>query len=584
MKYFKIIIAVLCCTLFSCVEDHEFAGDGLFSASDVEVINANDHIELSCDVDKHAIAGKVTEKGFYFSRKHKNKGKSYTDKITLSPTDEFKCMIANDLSKGMECSVVAYVKEYGHEFYSNTTKFTCESESNNPEISDVRFEYDDELKITGKITITGKNFGNFKQVDLSPGRNDLKGKMKFELVDCNESMAIFKYKCCNVGDIPLSLATLTASIKLPKDLIIDGPKLNIGSTSVIMGMPQTFSITIGNKKIDKAICQINGKKLDVANNYFKNKELAYIPVGDFGTHSLDFGFIFNADTVYFQPNKVKFVNGWKKIGKIEEYMSIPQYAYDRIWYSDPETRIISSVSLKDFSHKQYAPMSYDDTFMWNTSPGPLIIKEDGIYFSEDCESTKQKMRIRKYNPKTDKFEIYKDVPIDPIGDWDDYEDVHLFEIIGNDFYIRYDRTGDIKAWNKVTNKMQAKGKISEGWSYYNYIGTDGKAFYTVDGEHVYRTPINSTSRNVMDPNLSTPITGNDTSIDAQKRIIYNGRIYQGGFMRSTSLSDLTDHIYYGLPRFDNAYGAWLCFFFIPSDKGIYCYDTITEDIYQYIGK
>ena len=584
MKYFKIIIAVLCCTLFSCVEDHEFAGDGLFSASDVEVINANDHIELSCDVDKHAIAGKVTEKGFYFSRKHKNKGKSYTDKITLSPTDEFKCMIANDLSKGMECSVVAYVKEYGHEFYSNTTKFTCESESNNPEISDVRFEYDDELKITGKITITGKNFGNFKQVDLSPGRNDLKGKMKFELVDCNESMAIFKYKCCNVGDIPLSLATLTASIKLPKDLIIDGPKLNIGSTSVIMGMPQTFSITIGNKKIDKAICQINGKKLDVANNYFKNKELAYIPVGDFGTHSLDFGFIFNADTVYFQPNKVKFVNGGKKIGKIEEYMSIPQYAYDRIWYSDPETRIISSVSLKDFSHKQYAPMSYDDTFMWNTSPGPLIIKEDGIYFSEDCESTKQKMRIRKYNPKTDKFEIYKDVPIDPIGDWDDYEDVHLFEIIGNDFYIRYDRTGDIKAWNKVTNKMQAKGKISEGWSYYNYIGTDGKAFYTVDGEHVYRTPINSTSRNVMDPNLSTPITGNDTSIDAQKRIIYNGRIYQGGFMRSTSLSDLTDHIYYGLPRFDNAYGAWLCFFFIPSDKGIYCYDTITEDIYQYIGK
>lgn len=584
MKYFKIIIAVLCCTLFSCVEDHEFAGDGLFSASDVEVINANDHIELSCDVDKHAIAGKVTEKGFYFSRKHKNKGKSYTDKITLSPTDEFKCMIANDLSKGMECSVVAYVKEYGHEFYSNTTKFTCESESNNPEISDVRFEYDDELKITGKITITGKNFGNFKQVDLSPGRNDLKGKMKFELVDCNESMAIFKYKCCNVGDIPLSLATLTASIKLPKDLIIDGPKLNIGSTSVIMGMPQTFSITIGNKKIDKAICQINGKKLDVANNYFKNKELAYIPVGDFGTHSLDFGFIFNADTVYFQPNKVKFVNGWKKIGKIEEYMSIPQYAYDRIWYSDPETRIISSVPLKDFSHKQYAPMSYDDTFMWNTSPGPLIIKEDGIYFSEDCESTKQKMRIRKYNPKTDKFEIYKDVPIDPIGDWDDYEDVHLFEIIGNDFYIRYDRTGDIKAWNKVTNKMQAKGKISEGWSYYNYIGTDGKAFYTVDGEHVYRTPINSTSRNVMDPNLSTPITGNDTSIDAQKRIIYNGRIYQGGFMRSTSLSDLTDHIYYGLPRFDNAYGAWLCFFFIPSDKGIYCYDTITEDIYQYIGK
>ena len=580
MKYFKIIIAVLCCTLFSCVEDHEFAGDGLFSESDVEVINANDHIELSCDVDKHAIAGKVTEKGFYFSRKHKNKINSYTDKITLSPTDEFKCKIANDLSKGMECSVIAYVKEYGHEFYSNTTEFTCESESNNPEVSDVRFEYDDDTKITGKITITGKNFGNFKQVHLSSDRKDLKGKMTFIPVDCNESMAIFKYKCCNVGDIPLTLSTLTSSIKLPKDLIVDGPKLNLGSTSVIMGMPQTFSITIGNKKIDKAICQINGKKLDVANNYFKNKELAYIPVGDFGTHSLDFGFVFNADTVYFLPNEVKFVNGWKKIGNIDKYMRIPQYAYDRIWFTDTENRTINSVSLKDFSLKKYTPKNYDDTFMWNTSMGPLIIKEDGIYFSEDCESEQQKMRIRKYNPKTDKFEIYKDVPIDPIGDWHDYEEVHLFEIIGNDFYIRYDRTGDIKAWNKATNKMQAKGKITEEWLYYNYLGTDGKAFYTEnsEGSTLYRYPINSSSGKVMDSGLNSQITGNGLFVNNQYHIVYNGRLYQSGLMRSTSLSDMTDHIYYGLPRF----GAR--FVFIPSDKAIYCLDYSKNDIYQYIGK
>lgn len=580
MKYFKIIIAVLCCTLFSCVEDHEFAGDGLFSASDVEVINANDHIELSCDVDKHAIAGKVTEKGFYFSRKHKNKINSYTDKITLSPTDEFKCKIANDLSKGMECSVVAYVKEYGHEFYSNTTEFTCESESNNPEVSDVRFEYDDDTKITGKITITGKNFGNFKQVHLSSDRKDLKGKMTFIPVDCNESMAIFKYKCCNVGDIPLTLSTLTSSIKLPKDLIVDGPKLDIGSTIVIMGMPQTFSITIGNKKIDNAVCKINGKKLDVANNYFKNKELAFIPVGDFGTHSLDFGFIYNSDTVYFQPNEVKFVNGWKKIGRIEEFMRIPQYAYDRIWFTDPENRTITSVSLKDFSHKKYTPKNYDDTFMWNTSMGPLIIKEDGIYFSEDCESEQQKMRIRKYNPKTDKFEIYKDVPIDPIGDWDAYEEVHLFEIIGNDFYIRYDRTGDIKAWNKVTNKMQAKGKITEEWLYYNYLGTDGKAFYTEnsEGSVLYRYPINSSSGKVMDSGLNSQITGNGLFVDPRSHIVYNGRFYQSGLMRSTNLSDMTDHIYYGLPRL----GAR--FVFIPSDKAIYCLDYSKNDIYQYIGK
>ena len=35
MKYFKMIIAALCCTLVACVEDREFAGDGLFAESRV---------------------------------------------------------------------------------------------------------------------------------------------------------------------------------------------------------------------------------------------------------------------------------------------------------------------------------------------------------------------------------------------------------------------------------------------------------------------------------------------------------------------------------------------------------------------
>ena len=95
------IIAALCCTLVACVEDREFPGDGLFSESKVEVKSAGDHIELSSDIDKHAIAGKVTEKGFYFSRKYKNYRNSYTDKITLAPDDEFKCNIRNDLRKGL---------------------------------------------------------------------------------------------------------------------------------------------------------------------------------------------------------------------------------------------------------------------------------------------------------------------------------------------------------------------------------------------------------------------------------------------------------------------------------------------------
>ena len=580
MKYFNIIIAFLCCTLFSCVEDHEFPGDGLFSESKVKVISANDHIELSCDVDKHAIAGKVTEKGFYFSRKHKSYRNLYTDKITLAPTDEFKCEIVNDLSKGMECSVVAYVKEYGHEFLSNTEYFTCESESNAPEVSDVRFEYDNESKLTGKIFITGKNFGNFKQINLYSSRKDLKGKISFVLEECNESMAKFKYTCYNVADVPLSLQTLTANIKLPKNLIVDGPKLNIGSNSVIMGAPQAFSITIGDKKIDNAVCKINGKKLNVANNYFKNKELAYIPVGDFGTHSLDFGFIYNSDTVYFQPKEVKFVNGWKKIGHIDEYMSIPQYAYDRIWYKDTENRTINSVSLKDFSRKKYSPKNYEDTFMWNTSLGPLIIKEDGIYFSEECESGIHKIRIRRYNSKTDKFEIYKDVPI---LQEDVYEEVHLFEIIGDEFYFIYDETGNIKTWNRATNKIQAKGKISEGWYYYNYLGTDGKAFYTENadgGSYIYRQPINSTSRKAMDSNLNSQITGNGISVSPNNHTVYNGRIYQSGLMRSTSLSDLTDHVYYGIPKF----GEWISCYLIPSDKAMYCYDTAAGNVYQYIEK
>ena len=273
------IIAALCCTLVACVEDREFPGDGLFSESKVEVKSAGDHIELSSDIDKHAIAGKVTEKGFYFSRKYKNYRNSYTDKITLAPDDEFKCNIRNDLRKGLECNVVAYVKEYGHEFRSNTVTFTCNAESVAPEVSDVRYEYDDESKITGKIIITGKNFGNTSQISLSSNRNDLKGKVVFKFESCSETMATFSYICCNVADIPLTLNTFSSSIKLPKDLVIDGPKLNIGKSDMMMGAPHAFSITIGNKKVTDVVCKINDKKLNVGTDYLKNNELAFIPVG-----------------------------------------------------------------------------------------------------------------------------------------------------------------------------------------------------------------------------------------------------------------------------------------------------------------
>ena len=590
MKYFKIIIAVLCCTLFSCVEDYEFAGDGQFSASKVEVKNAENHIELSCDVDKHAIAGKITEKGFYFTRKPKSYRNSYsdanfyTDKITLAPNDEFKYSITNDLKKGMECSVVAYVKEYDHEFTTNETSFTCEAVSTPPEISDVRFEYDDETKVTGKIIITGKNFGNSSQIFLRPELTGIKGKVHFELKEHNESMATFKYTCCYVADFPLTFNTFSSSIKLPKNLVVDGPKLNLGSTDVIMGVPQAFSITVGDTKLNNAVCKINGKKLNVSTDYLNNNELAFIPAGDFGTQTLEFSFPLNSDTVYFQPKEVKFVNAWKKIGSVTQYIGHEslKYAYGRIWY--PDNNHIQAISLTNFKTKSYTPKRHD-SFKWDDDRDRLIVTNDGIYLSENSDYDAEKVRIMKYDTQNDNFAIYQEVSIDN-GEVNIEEKYHLFEIVGDDFYFRQSGTDNVKIWNRSTKKVTSKGRINADWSYYNYeyIGTDGKSFYAAEtagsSRYLYRYPINSLMTKESVDFVFDKIAGNGISTSNKYRIIHNGRIYQSGLMRSTRLSDLTDHIYYGIP----CLGNWYEFILIPADNAMYCYDIETGTFYQYIGK
>ena len=584
MKYFKMIIAALCCTLVACVEDREFPVDGLFSESKVEVKSAGDHIELSSDIDKHAIAGKVTEKGFYFSRKYNNYRNSYTDKITLAPDDEFKCNIRNDLRKGLECNVVAYVKEYGHEFRSNTVTFTCNAESVAPEVSDVRYEYDDESKITGKIIITGKNFGNTSQISLSSNRNDLKGKVVFKLESCSETMATFSYICCNVTDIPLTLKTFSSSVKLPKDLIIDGPKLNIGKSDMIMGVPRAFSITIGNKKVTDAVCKINDKKLNVGTDYLNNNELAFIPVGNFGSQNLVFSFTYNSETVYFQPTEVKFVNGWKKIGTIESYLSHPIYAFGKIWYPGNSKVQVNAISLTDFKNKIYSTKKRG-TFASDNYHDQFIVKDDGIYLSENSSVEPEKIRIMRYDTKSDIFEIYQDVNITKEGE-DDYYAFHLLDIIGNEIYFKQEETNKVKTWNQSTKKQKSKGVFYAEWAYYNkqYIGTDGNAFYVVekdgDSQSLYRYPISNLKKKETVDFRFDQITGNGIAISNGNHHILNGRIYQSGLMRSTNLSNLTDHTYYGLPYFEEFTDLIL----LPAEKAPYCYDVTTGDVYQYIGK
>lgn len=590
MKYFKIIIAVLCCTLFSCVEDYEFAGDGQFSASKVEVKNAENHIELSCDVDKHAIAGKITEKGFYFTRitrdyrsRYTYAGANYyTDKVTLAPNDEFKCSITNDLKKGMECSVVAYVKEYDHEFTTDSTIFTCEAVSTPPEISDVRFEYDDESKITGKVIVTGKNFGNSNQIFLRSELTGAKGKVYFELKEHNETMATFQYTCCYVAEYPLTFNTFSSSIKLPKNLVVDGPKLNLANTDLIMGAPQAFSITVGDTKLNNAICRINGKKLNVSTDYLKNNELAFIPAGNFGTQTLEFSFAHNSDSVYFQPKEVNFVNAWKKIGSIPGYLGHEclKYAYGKIWY--PYENYVRAASLTNFKIKAYSPKKHD-SFVWDDYEDRPIVTNDGIYLSENSDYD-EKVRIMKYDNNNDNFAVYKDIKI--ADENESGNNYHLFDIYGDDFYFRQLGTDNVKIWNRSTKKVTSKGRINAEWSYYgyNYIGTDGKSLYAAETEgnarYMYRYPINNLQTKESVNFVFDKISANGITTSNKNRLIHNGRIYQSGLMRSTSLSDLTDHIYYGIP----CISKWFEFVFIPADKAMYCYDIETGNVYQYIGK
>jgi hypothetical protein len=281
---------------------------------------------------------------------------------------------------------------------------------------------------------------------------------------------------------------------------------------------------------------------------------------------------------------VKFVNAWKKIGSVTQYIGHEslKYAYGRIWY--PANNHIQAISLTNFKTKSYTPKRHD-SFKWDDDRDRLIVTNDGIYLSENSDYDAEKVRIMKYDTQNDNFAIYQEVSIDN-GEVNIEEKYHLFEIVGDDFYFRQSGTDNVKIWNRSTKKVTSKGRINADWSYYNYeyIGTDGKSFYAAEtagsGRYLYRYPINSLMTQESVDFVFDKIAGNGISTSNKYRIIHNGRIYQSGLMRSTRLSDLTDHIYYGIP----CLGNWYEFILIPADNAMYCYDIETGTFYQYIGK
>ena len=144
----------------------------------------------------------------------------------------------------------------------------------------------------------------------------------------------------------------------------------------------------------------------------------------------------------------------------------------------------------------------------------------------------------------------------------------------------------MKTWNQSTKKQKSKGVFYAEWAYYNkqYIGTDGNAFYVVekdgDSQSLYRYPISNLKKKETVDFRFDKITGKGIAISNGNHHILNGRIYQSGLMRSTNLSNLTDHTYYGLPYFEEFTDLIL----LPAEKAPYCYDVTTGDVYQYIGK
>lgn len=586
----------ICALIVSCVKDYEF-GNGNFSKY-AEVKQENNCITFTSDIDKESIFGAVSEKGFITLLKY-NSGDEIS-RIKLKPEDKFEYTLTDDLTKGIGIAVIPYIIDNGHEFKGRRLDFVSKVNGLPMHINSVDIAYDDDTHITGKVIIAGSHLGKFrKDIMLFNSYNDpyhqpdfyynkqILGEEKYRLLSATNDTLIFSFENNNIGEHTLILREGENQLPLSKKLNINTASVVNFNPEAILGIPHDVNIELRGIIQEEVGCSLEKKQeMTASNHFYKEKKTQVIfAVDQPGTYKAYFFFMRNGKKVYLPPCDVNIKSNWTKAcSAFNSSTTVITSSNNMVWrmwdagdqnQHSNESIIIESIDPTTGNHANYSYSYTNYEEPWrNIDNYYLTADGEDIYFSVSLKSTTNPSKVSRYirvlaiKPGDSKPQLVGDVMYETTAKKKNYE---LFAKVGDVYYFEDKDSDMMMTWRSTDNTIEYH---PFKFGYYKYIGRDNTYFFYLYNYYnnyaIYRMPINELGKIDkldLDANLSIKCLGrNDNHTHWSNNFtVYNGRIYQANIMRSTSTTDLNDHVYYGLPDTNNE------ILLLPCKTGIYCH-------------
>lgn len=591
-RYILLITFLVSSLCSSCVKDASL-GNADFSqpATASQMSNV---ITLTSDMDKESLLHKITEKGFVIVRKLEQG--EVKERVVLKPNDVFECKIETDLWPGLVLNVYPYIIDGGYTFYGQKTTIESKVQGLLPSISNVEIIPDDDTHLTGTIVVTGKYLKKYQNSGFSLHRVSLPGESKFELVSATNDRQEFHYECYNIGEFVLRYFSGSYSKILSETLDVKVAVVTHFDRNVILGIPHEVSVLLNGVEQKEVGAILDDKyKMSSSCEYDKSGKTKVIFSASEGEHMVYPYFMYKGHKVFLSSRQIIISSAWDEgiwlrgfeIGNKITSESVLWGIWDsgnRNQHSD-EYISVSSYDLATAKIKYYTYNYSHYNKPWRTQNYMLTPEGDDVYFSvslEQVHSSKDNdkcIRVLKITYGDTDIKTVGDIKYDVTNGKRNYE---LFAKVDDMFYFVEESSKTIMTWNSTT---KAINYLTYDYDWGKYIGRDSNHFFFLVGKfpdfHLERLSIsNLAMREKVELDISQRVNSvnmwNELSTFGNEECkVYNGRIYQSSLMRSTSTSDLKDHIYYGFPNTD--YSSYA--FFLMGNN-VYCASEWSK-LYKY---
>ncbi len=587
---FAILLSSL---LISCVGDVEF-GEPDFSQKAQEV-QQNNVIVLTSDIDKNTLLGRVEQKGFVIMRQLESFGlENQIERITLAPDAPFEYTISENIWPGLNIKVYPFIIEDGHEFRGSTSSFYSFVSGKPVIIDNVEIIPDDELRMTGRIIITGKDFGEKYLVQnatlyTATCKEHGTGDASFKLMQstCTNERMEFRYECYCFAAHDLYLKVRGVTTHLSTGLEAQTYEITQFEHDAKIGIPHTITVKVNGAEVESVGAYLSDKhRMSCSNQYDSSGKTKVIFSASPGKYMATPYIVCNGHEITLPKQDVTLTSLWggiwsETLGDLgNEYRTSSNTLLWNMWDWGDQNRHsnecidVSSYNLAtgQLEHYEYEYHNYHEP--WRAfGEYMLVVEGDVVYFSVSLDEQKKCIRVLKIVPGQSGVQVVGDVAYDAAKGKRNFE---LFAKVDDTYFFVDQASETMMTWRAKTNAIAYKAYLGR-WG--QFIGQDDSHFFfyndTYKDEHIERMSIsNLDNRERLDLDLSLRIN----TIDSRNELrpigyvgwngyrVYNGRIYQSNIMRSTSTTDLTDHRYYGLPSNNDMDNYILC----PVGKELYC--------------